>query len=70
MAYNRTVKYPGQYEGIEEFVKNNPKYSFMMELNNLKLNKELLRKDLNQQLSSGKRKNANYIAGVWRNCHC
>jgi len=40
MAYNRTVKYPGQYEGIEEFVKNNPKYSFMMELNNLKLNKE------------------------------
>jgi len=58
MAYNRTVKYPGQYEGIEEFVKNNPKYSFMMELNNLKLNKELLRKDLK------------ILRGVWRNCHC
>ncbi len=45
-AYNRAVKYPGQYEGIEAFVKKNPSFDFMMEVNNLKLNKELLLKDL------------------------
>jgi len=42
----------------------------MMELNNLKLNKELLRKDLKPAIEFREKKNANYIAGVWRNCHC
>jgi len=63
MAYNRTVKYPGQYEGIEEFVKNNPKYSFMMELNNLKLNKELLRKDLKPAIEFREKKKCKLYCG-------
>lgn len=45
-AFNRSVVYPGQYEGIEAFVKENKDFEFMMAVNNLKLNKELLRKDL------------------------
>jgi len=44
-------------------VKNNPKYSFMMELNNLKLNKELLRKDLKPAIEFREKKKCKLYCG-------
>ena len=63
MAYYREVKYPGQYEGIEDFVKENPQYDFMMEVNNLQLNKELLRKDLKPAIEFRDKKKCKLYCG-------
>jgi endoglucanase len=63
LVYNREVMYPGQYEGIEDFVKENPKFDFMMEVNNLKLNKELLRKDLKPAIEFRDKKKCKLYCG-------
>lgn len=62
-AYNKTVVYPGQYEGIEEFVRNNPKHEYMLEVKNLQLNKELLRKDLQEAIAFKKSKQCQLYCG-------
>jgi len=63
MAYNQTVEYPGEYKGIEEFVSNNPEYDYMLNLKNLKLDKELLRRDLKPALNFQKEKNCTLYCG-------
>lgn len=64
-AYNREVKYPGQYEGIEDFVKENPEFHFMMDVNNLKLNKQQLLKDLQSALDFKKKKGCPLYCGEY-----
>lgn len=63
MAYNRNVVYPGEYEGIDEFVQENPDSAYMLDLKGVKLNKELLRKDLAGALAFRDQKNCQLYCG-------
>lgn len=61
--YNRSVSYPGQYEGIEAFVNEHKEFEFMMAFNNLDLNKELLKKDLQSAIAFREQKNCQLYCG-------